>query len=197
MADTESVQRDKASLKESVREAYSLAAEGGEGLPFPVGVQFAESVGYPAERLAAADRRTGEAFAGVSAVAVAAPVEAGQTVLDLGCGAGLDSAIAVEKAGAGGRVIGVDFSAAMLRRARQGVPEAVFVQADAERLPLRDASVDVALVNGIFNLNPNREALFQELRRVVRHSGRVFGAELVLAEALPEEARRGSANWFS
>ena len=106
-------------------------------------------------------------------------------MLDLGCGSGLDTLIAAQRTGAAGRVYGVDFSSAMLERARRAAadvaPENVeFLQADAERIPLPDASIDVALVNGIFNLNRLRSELFRELARVVRPGGQVFGAELIL-----------------
>ena len=70
-------------------------------------------------------------------------------------------------------------------------------RADAERLPLRDGSVDVALVNGIFNLNPGRAAIFRELARVVRPDGRVFAAELVLREPLPPAEQFSEADWFA
>ena len=125
----------------------------------------------------------------------------GAAVLDLGCGAGLDSMIAGRRIGAKGRVAGVDFSAAMLERARRGALQAriqnvVFCRADAERLPLRDASIDVALVNGIFNLNPARSCIFHELARVVRDEGTVYSAELILSAPLPP-AEQNAANWFA
>jgi ubiquinone/menaquinone biosynthesis C-methylase UbiE len=143
-----------------------------------------------------------DAFAGVSNVAVFADIDPGGTVLDLGCGAGLDAMIASRRTGSAGRVYGIDFSDAMLERAQRAAHEAkieniTFRKADAERLPLADASIDVALVNGIFNLNPDRERVFRELARVVRRGGQVFGAELVLIEALPEAERACTANWFA
>jgi arsenite methyltransferase len=96
-------------------------------------------------------------------------------------------------------VLGVDFSAAMLQRASQAACGAnvAFLQGDAERLPLRDASVDAALVNGIFNLNPARDAIFHELARVLKPGGAVYGAELILREPLSKEQRASTANWFS
>jgi ubiquinone/menaquinone biosynthesis C-methylase UbiE len=149
-------------------------------------------VGY-GEWLEAAPAEAGEAFAGVSNVAVAAPLEEGMRVLDLGCGAGLDSWIAERRVGRSGRVWGVDFSGEMLRR---GGARSV-VQAAAEELPLRAAVVDMALVNGIFNLNPRRDEIYRELARVVKPGGSVFGAELVLQAELPAALRAGTANWFS
>ncbi|MBN9663441.1 MAG: methyltransferase domain-containing protein [Acidobacteria bacterium] len=191
-----------ATLRASVHGAYSAAAlDPAAKHPFPVGRDFAESVGYPTELLSRLPNSAAAAFAGVSNVAVTAPVEEGMTILDIGCGAGLDSLIAGRRVGAG-RVIGIDFSAAMLARALEaardhGAANVHFVQASAESLPCPDASVDLALVNGIFNLNPFRAAIFHELARVVKPGGRVAGAELIVGDNLPEVLRQGSANWFS
>ncbi len=139
-------------IRDKVREAYSAAADHpGEKHPFPVGRAFAESIGYPASLLDSLPVTCVEAFAGVSNVPLLAEISRGAAVLDLGCGAGLDSLIAARRAGPSGKVTGVDFSAAMLDRARQGAAEVglrnvCFERADAEHIPLASASVDVALV---------------------------------------------------
>lgn len=189
-------------LREGVRKAYSRAAETPrEEHPFPVGRRFAESLGYPKDVLDTLPQACVEAFAGVSNISVFADISEDATVLDLGCGAGLDTLIAARRVGSGGRVIGVDFSVSMLARAGEAAGEAgcenvSFYRADAEELPLEDGSVDVALVNGIFNLNPKRKAIFHELARVVRPGGEIYAAELILREPLPEE-EKGEANWFA
>jgi len=192
-----------ADLREAVREAYSAAARQPEGKhPFPVGRAFAESVGYPGDLLDSLPPAAVEAFAGVSNVSLIAEIPAGAIVLDLGCGAGLDALVAARRTGPRGKVYGFDFSDSMLERARQaadvaGAGNVEIRRTDAERLPLPDASIDVALVNGIFNLNPSRAAVFGELARVMRPSGSVFGAELILAEPLPEAERTCATNWFA
>jgi len=99
-------------------------------------------------------------------------------------------------------VIGIDFSETMLGRARKAAQEAAvrnvsFEQADAERLPLVPASIDVALVNGIFNLNPARESIFRELARVLHPGGGVYAAELILAGAIPANVQQSDADWFA
>jgi len=123
-------------------------------------------------------------------------------VLDLGCGGGLDSLIAARRTGPHGRVIGIDFSDVMLAHARQALTEAGlmnvgFVRADAERLPLGNGLIDMALVNGIFNLNPARELIFRELSRVLRPGGVVYGAELILEKPLKPNIQESEANWFA
>ena len=112
------------------------------------------------------------------------------TVLDVGCGAGLDSLAIGPRVK---RMVGLDFSAEMLARASAHLP---VVQGDAERMPFADGAFDAAIANGIFNLNPRRAEIFAELARVVRPGGRVWGAELILTGALGEEAR-SRASWFA
>jgi arsenite methyltransferase len=167
-----------------------------------VGRQFAQSLGYPSRLLADLPASAVEAFAGVSNVAVFADIPKGAIVLDLGCGSGLDSLIAAKRVGPAGRVIGLDFCEPMLARARQSAAEVSyhnmeFHRADAEELFLEDAAIDVALVNGIFNLNPARDLIFRELARVVRPGGTVYGAELILREPLPPEEQVSETNWFA
>lgn len=190
-------------LREGVCKAYSSAAERPQDEhPFPVGRRFAESLGYPQNLLASLPSVSIDAFAGVSNVAIFADIPVGATVLDLGCGAGLDSLIAAQRVGSKGRVIGVDFSEAMLARARQAVEEVgidnvEYRHADAEKLPIEDGLTDVALVNGIFNLNPKRDAIFRELVRVVRKGGALYAAELMLREPLPPEIKNSETDWFA
>lgn len=189
-------------LRSAVQKAYSAAAEQPlDKHAFPVGRVLAERLGYPTELLETLPPVSAEAFAGVSNVAVFAAIAAGATVLDVGCGAGLDSLIAARRAGADGQVIGIDFSGAMLRRARQAAAvfgvNVTFCRGDAEQLPLEDAAVDVALVNGIFNLNPARGQIFRELARVVRPGGRVYAAELILREAVSKPGQFTEAEWFA
>jgi arsenite methyltransferase len=190
-------------LRDKVNEAYSAAATHPEQKhPFPVGRKLAENLGYASEVLDGVPQSSVEAFAGVSNVSLFADLPAGATVLDLGCGAGMDSIIAARRVGPTGRVIGIDFSEAMLLRARAAkelvnLPHLQFQQGDAEYLPLADESIDVALINGIFNLNPKRKEVLSELARVLRPRGRAYVAELILTKPLPEADHDKESNWFA
>jgi SAM-dependent methyltransferase len=193
---------DSLQLRSAVHSAYSAAAERPtQKHAFPVGRLLAERLGYPVGLLDALPPAAVEAFAGVSNLAVSAALPAEARILDLGCGAGLDSLILARRVGATGRVVGIDFSEAMLARARQAAAESgvtvTFCRGDAERLPLDDGSVDIALVNGIFNLNPARAEIFRELARVVRPDGHVYVAELVLQEAVSKPDHFTEAEWFA
>jgi arsenite methyltransferase len=195
--------RNNLQIRRAVREAYSAASREPLGNhAFPVGREFAQSLGYPSDLLARMPADAVEAFSGVSNVSVFAEIPAGARVLDLGCGAGLDSLIAATRTGPRGMVAGVDFSAAMLERAHHAACDAaldnvVFCRADAEALPIQSGSLDVALVNGVFNLNPWRTAIFGELARVLAGGGVAYAAELILRAPLPPDVCATEADWFA
>jgi arsenite methyltransferase len=190
-------------LRDHVRETYSAIAESPAGEHvFAVGRALAENLGYPSDLLDSLPARAVEAFAGVSNVSLFADLPEAATVLDLGSGAGMDSLIAARRLGRRGFVVGVDFSPAMLARAHDAAAEAEagnvhLLQADSEHLPLAAGSIDVALVNGIFNLNPRRARILAELARVLRPGGAVYAAELILRQSLPPEVKASEANWFA
>ncbi len=175
-------------LRSAVHNAYSAAAERpAQKHAFPVGRLLAERLGYPADLLDTLPSVSVEAFAGVSNLTVSAAIPAEAHVLDLGCGAGLDSLILARRVGATGRVVGIGFSWV----------NGTFCLGDAERLPLDEASIDVAFVNGIFNLNPARAEIFRELARVVRANGHVYVAELLLQGAVSKPDHFTEAEWFA
>ncbi len=190
-------------LRDAVRDAYSAVAASPRGRhPFPVGRRFAVRVGYPDQLLAELPAPAVDAFAGVSNVSLTAPLEHGATVLDLGCGSGLDTLLAARMVGPAGRVLAVDFSETMLARTREAVGamnlnNVVLHRASGEELPLDDDSVDVAMVNGIFNLNPRRTEIMRELVRVIRPGGQLRAAELVLARPVERAASFTAKEWFT
>jgi len=190
-------------LEEAVREAYSAAAlNPKDGHPFPVGRKYAESIGYPAQLLDTLPESAVAAFAGVANLPLIAPVKNGIRALDLGCGAGLDGLIAACRAGPEALVVGVDFSDAMLARAARsaaaaGVSNLAFCLANGGAMPFREGAFDLALANGIFNLNPARDRLFHELARVVHPGGLVYAAELVKKEGVTSVAETDIRNWFA
>jgi arsenite methyltransferase len=115
-------------------------------------------------------------------------------VLDLGCGAGTDLLIAAQMAGPGGRAIGVDMTPAMLERARasadeMGLRNVELHESLIESLPLEDGSADVVISNGVIDLVPDKDAVLDEIDRVLRPGGRLQIADVVIHEEVSEDAR--------
>lgn len=128
-----------------------------------------------------------------------AEVREGDTVLDLGCGAGLDLLLAAEKTGPGGRVIGVDMTEEMIVAARQNAARAGLNNIDVrkgliEELPVDDESVDWVISNCVINLSPDKQAVFREIARVLKPGARFMVSDMVVGD-LPEFIRESAAAW--
>lgn len=129
-----------------------------------------------------------------------ADLEVGETVLDLGSGAGIDVFLAAQKVGKRGRVIGVDLTEDMVAKGRQlaqehGFGNVEFRQGDIERLPVASATVDVVISNCVINLTPDKLTSFKEVHRVLKPGGRILIADLVTACPLPADVRASAAAW--
>jgi arsenite methyltransferase len=193
---------DAGDIKQAVSEKYSeVARTPGAKFNFPVGRKFAESVGYPAEVLDSLPATTWESFTGAGNPQPYADPQPGETVLDLGCGAGLDLSFYAKAVGDDGKLYGLDISQAMLEKARKnlesvGVHNVEFLNAPADAIPLPDGSVDFVTANGIYNLSPDKEAVMREVFRVLKPGGRTVFAEIVLKAELPRQIRKNIDDWF-
>jgi arsenite methyltransferase len=128
-----------------------------------------------------------------------AGVRPGQTVLDIGSGAGIDCFIAAEKVGPTGKVIGLDMTPEMIERARQnakeaGVTNVEFRFGEAEKMPVEDTSVDWVISNCVINLSPDKPAVFGEIARILRPGGRISITDIV-AQDLPVAVRQSRDAW--
>jgi arsenite methyltransferase len=188
-------------LRNEIQKTYTNVSENQEeDFVFPTGRSWAEELGYPKSLLDRIPEATVESFAGVANPFALGPLEEGETVLDLGCGAGTDLLIAAQMVGVSGRAIGIDMTAAMTKRARDsavemGLPNVEVHEGVIEQLPLADESVDVVISNGVIDLVPDKDAVFAEIKRVLRPGGRLQIADVVIHRAVSEEAKRDIDLW--
>ncbi len=188
-------------LREEIRKTYTdVSVDQEREFIFPTGRAWAQELDYPEPELARVPDATDESFAGVANHWALGRIAPGEVVLDLGCGAGTDLLIAAQMTGAGGRAIGVDMTASMLERASASAREMGLVnvqlhEALIESLPLENACVDVVISNGVIDLVPDKDAVFDEIDRVLRPGGRLQFADVVIHHEVSEDARERIDLW--
>jgi arsenite methyltransferase len=188
-------------LREEIRKTYTdVSTEQEQEFIFPTGRTWARELGYPEPELSRVPDATVESFAGVANHWLLGGIEPGSVVLDLGCGAGTDLLIAAQMTGPSGRAIGIDMTRAMLDRAQASAAEMGLANVELhesliESLPLEDASVDVVISNGVIDLVPDKEAVFDEIDRVLRPGGRLQIADVIIHTEVSEDARKRIDLW--
>jgi SAM-dependent methyltransferase len=188
-------------LRSEIRKTYaSVSQEPEREFMFPTGRAWAADLDYPPELLARVPERSAESFAGVANPFSLGALAPGERVLDLGCGAGLDSLVAAQMVGPEGSVVGIDMTPEMLDKARAGAAESGlenvrFLEAQAEQLPFPDESFDVVISNGVIDLIPDKDAVFSELHRVLAPGGRIQLADVTIQRPVSEEGKRNIDLW--
>ncbi len=190
-------------IRRLVRDKYSeVAQDPMSRYKFRVGRDYALDLGYPPEEIGGLSDRITEAFTGVSSsLARLEAFRPAGLILELGSGGGLDTALIAKRADTATKIIGLDLSFPMLRRAADAFDgferwPVLYNQALAEELPLRDHSVDWVVSNGIFNLSPEKERIFAEIHRVLKPGGHVLCSEIVLTQEPSPEERSNEDDWF-
>jgi arsenite methyltransferase len=188
-------------LRAAIQHEYEdVAACPAKGFHFHVGRLLADRLGYPTAVVSALPDAAVESFAGVGNPFTLGALRLGETVVDLGSGAGFDAILAAQQVGSDGQVIGIDMTPAMIAKARDnasllGLAQLEFRESYIESLPLDDASVDVIISNGVINLSPDKETVFSEAWRVLRPGGRLQIADIIVEREVPESARNNIDLW--
>jgi arsenite methyltransferase len=196
------VDLDTLTLRREIQSIYGrVATAPGGDFHFHRGPKYAaDMLGYDAAALAALPAENTASFAGVANPHRIAPLPAGVTVVDIGCGAGMDLLLAAHAVGPSGRAIGIDMTEAMADRARAGARVLGLAQVevrlgDASELPIESASVDVVISNGVLNLTPDKRQAFSEVARILKPGGQFLYGDIVVASELSEAVRRNIDLW--
>ena len=192
---------DISELRRAIQTEYAAVATEPQGnFHFHTGRGLAQFLGYDETWLERIPETTIESFAGTGNPFRMRKLEPGERVVDVGCGAGMDSLIAARMTGPKGQVIGVDMTPAMLHKAaagarKAGIPNVTFREGFAEALPVTDGWADVVISNGVLNLMPDKEAGLREMARVLRPGGRLQIGDILVDRAVPESAKAKIDLW--
>jgi arsenite methyltransferase len=188
-------------LRRAIQTEYTeVADQPDKGFHFHTGRPLASLLGYEEAWLEGISPLAVESFAGTGNPFSLGALNSGDRVVDVGCGAGMDSLIAARLVGNDGQVVGVDMTPAMLEKARRAAAESrvdnvEFRQGYGEALPVADSWADLVISNGVLNLMPDKIAALQEMARVLKPNGRLQIADILVEKPVPASAKRNIDLW--
>ena len=189
-------------LRSAIQAEYAeVATTPDKGFHFHTGRPLARMLGYEEAETDLLPDAVVESFAGVGNPFVLGQLRPGETVVEVGSGAGFDAILAARQVGPSGRVVGIDMTPAMLEKARAnaarlGLGNVEFRHGYAEELPIDDETAGVVISNGVINLSVYKEAVFREIARVLKPGGRIQVADIVVQRAVPNAAKENIDLWI-
>ncbi|VAX23873.1 DedA family protein, putative, partial [hydrothermal vent metagenome] len=199
--ETRLTQKERKRIEKSIFQKYTKVATSPEGLfKYPTGLAGLETLEYNRDLVRALPDIVAASYCGVGNPFSLGSIGKGAWVLDIGCGAGVDTVLAAMIVGPDGKAAGVDMSAEMLARAREnadetGLGNVTFKKVSAEELPFADGVFDVVISNSVFNLVVDKYKALKEVFRTLKPGGRLMMADQTLIGAMPRETAVMVKNW--
>jgi SAM-dependent methyltransferase len=201
VANPEAADLDVAVLREEIRKEYrEVAAHPDKGFHFHTGRTLAKIVEYREQWLSVVPEAVLASFAGTGNPFSMGEMKPGEKVVDLGCGAGIDSFIAAHQVGPTGAVVAIDMTPEMLEKGKQaaagaGLRQLEFKLGYLEQIPLPDHWADVVISNGVVNLCPDKAAAFKEIHRVLKPGGRIQIGDILVSKPVSASAKKKIDLW--
>ncbi|MCF8095240.1 MAG: methyltransferase domain-containing protein [Desulfobacteraceae bacterium] len=195
-------QKDKNKIEAGINDKYAKVADSPQGqFNYPTGRSGLNALNYDSRLLGELPESLKASYCGVGNPFSVAPISKGEAVLDIGCGAGVDTMIAALITGPSGKSVVVDIVDKMLQRAEtnlklMGLENVAFYKASGEDLPFKNNKFDAVISNGAINLIPDKHAAIQEIFRILKPGGRLMIADQVLIDQLPENLKDRIDRWF-
>jgi SAM-dependent methyltransferase len=193
--------KDKNKILKSIRKKYKKVSKSPDGLfKYPTGRAGLEALQYDNELILKLPEFVAASFCGVGNPFSLGLINEGETILDIGCGAGFDTMIAAMLTGHSGKVVGIDMISEMLERAKENLSftdlkNVTFHEASAENLPFPNGEFEVVISNGVLNLVPEKPKALAEVFRVLKPEGRLMIADQILTGELPKEKKQILKSW--
>lgn len=188
-------------LRCAIRREYAeVATNPSKGFHFHTGRPLARLLGYSEALLDGIPEEAVESLAGTGNPFAMGPLAPGERVIDLGCGAGLDTLIAARMVGPAGAVLAVDMTPEMIEKAQRsaaamGLANIDFRLGYIENVPAPDGWADVVISNGVINLAPDKKRVFAGIHRLLKPGGRIQIGDIIVQKAVPDSAKRKIELW--